>query len=581
MNRHSLRLIAGALSALLLCGFACATSPPLKNAGFEEWDSVQPKHWGGAQMVAGAMDCQVRREGKCALRLTASQGGAKPVVQINQTVPAAEVQGAMVRLSGWIKVAGHTSGQASFWMKVQAPEAGGAFDNMLRRSPRGDTDWQQFEITLPVAPKAQTISIGALVAGEGTAWFDDLRLEAIAAGDAASTAMTTPLPPASRPQAAPQGPGIGTVRTTALESLTSTSFDDLQMLKPVLKGRRIVALGESAHGVAEISKVKTRLIKFLHEQMGYNVIAFEAPMQHCERANRMVGMAPAAQVMRECLFQVWHTAYTVALFEYIASRKAAGRPLRVVGFGIQARALSEGFTDELTRLGGPGGAELASRIAEAEQQMAGKWHKITGEQVTALPPLYQSASEAISARQSEAGVTPAAAMRLSYLALQMRGRVADFSRGTQGLTLPARMEARDAAMAANLEDLAAHDLKGEKIIVWGHNFHIAKAGAKYGNIRQMGAILARSFGKSYYALGLLMGRGEAGMNNRMRYTIPTQPTGSLEGMLSRADLKAGFVDLGADPRVAGNEWMAKPVTTRDWGTQPIDIVPNVFYDGLL
>ena len=315
--------------------------------------------------------------------------------------------------------------------------------------------------------------------------------------------------------------------------------------------------------------------------MGYNVIAFEAPMQHCERANRMMGTATAEQAMRTCLFQVWHTADTVALFEYIASRKAAGRQLRVVGFDIQASALSEGFTEELTRLGGTGGAELASRIAAAEQQMAGHWHKITSEQVTTLLPLYQSAALAIAARQSEAGVAPAAAIRLSSLALQMRGRVADFSRGTQGLTLPARMEARDAAMAANLEDLAAHDLKGEKIIVWGHNFHIAKAGAKYGNIRQMGAILARSFGKSYYALGLLMGRGEAGMNNRMRYTIPTQPTGSLEGMLSRADLKAGFVDLGADPRVAGNEWMAKPVTTRDWGTPPIDIVPNVFYDGLL
>ena len=38
---------------------------------------------------------------------------------------------------------------------------------------------------------------------------------------------------------------------------------------------------------------------------------------------------------------------------------------------------------------------------------------------------------------------------------------------------------------------------------------------------------------------------------------------------------------GADPRVTGNKWMARPVTTRDWGRQPIEIVPNVFYDGLL
>ena len=52
-------------------------------------------------------------------------------------------------------------------------------------------------------------------------------------------------------------------------------------------------------------------------------------------------------------------------------------------------------------------------------------------------------------------------------------------------------------------------------------------------------------------------------------------------MLSRADLKAGFVDLTADVQVPGNEWMAKPVTTRDWGTRPVRIVPSALYDGLL
>ena len=56
MSRHRLYLVAGALSALLLSGLAGAASLPLKNGGFEEWDVLQPKHWGGAQLAAGAMD---------------------------------------------------------------------------------------------------------------------------------------------------------------------------------------------------------------------------------------------------------------------------------------------------------------------------------------------------------------------------------------------------------------------------------------------------------------------------------------------------------------------------------------------
>lgn len=582
MNRPSRSRVACTFSALLFSSIASAADVPLKNAGFEEWEGLQPKYWGGAQMVAGAMDCEVRHEGKCSLRLSASQGAGKSFVQVNQSVPAAVAQGGMIRLSGWIKVAGHTSGQASLWMEVPEPAAGGAFDNMLRRSPTGYTDWQQFEITLPVATKAQMIYFGALFSGEGTAWFDDLRLEAISAGSAASTALpSSGAPAASAPQPAPQGDGIGSVPTTPIESLTSTSFNDLQFLKPLLKERRIVALGESSHGVAEFSKMKIRLIKFLHEQMGYNVVAFEAPMQPCERSERRASETGAERAMRDCLFQVWHTADNVALFEYIASENAAGRKMRVVGFDIQSGELSEGFEEELTRLGGPGGSVLAARIGEVEQQLAGKWRQLTDAKAKAVLPIYQAASKAIAARQTEPGLPPAVASRLGYLALQMRGREADLSSRMQSLTLPARVEARDAAMAENLEYLAANDLKEDKIIVWAHNFHMARQGTKDAATRQMGSRLAEAFGKSYYALGLVMGRGEGGMNNRARYTIPTQPAGTLEGMLSRADLKAGFVDLTVDPRISGNEWVAKPVITREWGTQPITIVPNLFYDGVL
>lgn len=66
------------------------------------------------------------------------------------------------------------------------------------------------------------------------------------------------------------------------------SFQDLEMLKPLLQDKRFVFLGESSHGVAEFNLAKTRLIQFLHQELGYNVLAFESglalPPSHTEKS---------------------------------------------------------------------------------------------------------------------------------------------------------------------------------------------------------------------------------------------------------------------------------------------------------
>lgn len=53
-------------------------------------------------------------------------------------------------------------------------------------------------------------------------------------------------------------------------------FSDLDMLIPLLADKRIVYLGENSHGVAEFSLVKTRMIQYLHQTLGYNIVAFES-----------------------------------------------------------------------------------------------------------------------------------------------------------------------------------------------------------------------------------------------------------------------------------------------------------------
>src|SRR5262245_58239269 len=83
------------------------------------------------------------------------------------------------------------------------------------------------------------------------------------------------------------------------------SFADLEFLQGVLDGRRIVQLGESGHGVAEFSQAKIRLIKYLHERLGYDVLAFESGLFECYMANQLT--VSGTQMMQYSIFGVWFT----------------------------------------------------------------------------------------------------------------------------------------------------------------------------------------------------------------------------------------------------------------------------------
>lgn len=94
------------------------------------------------------------------------------------TFPIEAARGKRIRYSGYIKTAGVTRDFAGLWWRVDG-EGGKmlGFDNMAGRGPSGTTDWQQYVIELDVPPEAVNINFGAILSGDGTAWFDDLAIE--------------------------------------------------------------------------------------------------------------------------------------------------------------------------------------------------------------------------------------------------------------------------------------------------------------------------------------------------------------------------------------------------------------------
>ena len=92
--------------------------------------------------------------------------------------PVQQAAGKRVRYSGYIKTAKVTRGYAGLWWRVDGKNGQVlAFDNMQNRGAKGKTDWQRYEIELPIAADAANIYFGALHTGDGQAWFDDLTVE--------------------------------------------------------------------------------------------------------------------------------------------------------------------------------------------------------------------------------------------------------------------------------------------------------------------------------------------------------------------------------------------------------------------
>src|ERR1043166_2076852 len=90
-------------------------------------------------------------------------------------------------------------------------------------------------------------------------------------------------------------------------SLSDTnSYQDLAFLKDVLKDKRIVFLGENGHGVSEFTTLKSRMIRFLHDSLGFDVLAFESNLGDAYCANSQITRSDNQTSIYNSLSSLWH-----------------------------------------------------------------------------------------------------------------------------------------------------------------------------------------------------------------------------------------------------------------------------------
>lgn len=112
------------------------------------------------------------------------------------------------------------------------------------------------------------------------------------------------------------------------------NFSDLIPLKNIIGNAQVVMIGEPNHHVGPIYLAKTRLIKFLHQQMGFDMLTYESGMYDVAKAWKEIPTKDARQAFRSAIFFGEREEYK-PLIKYLKQSSVSATPLELAGFDSQ------------------------------------------------------------------------------------------------------------------------------------------------------------------------------------------------------------------------------------------------------
>lgn len=394
-------------------------------------------------------------------------------------------------------------------------------------------------------------------------------LDSIATAQAQASAVefSTPKPPLKTPTTFE--PWVQK-NSYLIQSINSNDYSDLQFMESLLEGKRIVQLGEDDHWTSEQSSMKVRLIKYLHQELGYEVIAFESGLLDCYLTYQNIEDLNAKEAMERSIFRVWHTEAVLPLFEYIIETSSSSSPLILAGFDIQPSGVKFGtspmfYFDLLKDLD----ETYALDIQKLEELIVyptnlGKYDNATNITLGNQDPIqtYDDLANFIDQNQVNLKRLHPNSPWLVTVAEQSAWSRARFIEEMQLFNIKQKIEGmnvRDHSMALNVEFLLEELYPDKKIIIWAANPHITEE-ITVNDWVNMGVYLADSYGEELYTIGLIGYR-------------PPDNSMSLESLLHLYGELYLFLDLSSQGGIRKSTF--KPMI------QGHNLPVDVYYDALI
>lgn len=327
------------------------------------------------------------------------------------------------------------------------------------------------------------------------------------------------------------------VRPWAVASIDPAHTDDsdLKAFANAIGDARIVALDEQTHGGREEFLLKLRLLKYLHEKMGFEVLLLEsgfydvgrlAAMQ--DQGQKIDDMAPG-----NIFFMYAKSEEGRSLLHYLDQQKAAGAPMLLAGIDSQHTGELSGrdMLSELSQfLQGRGskvaqGADWQSYVALAQPLFSQKRDAPTADQQAVFYRVSDSLQKALCADQDNSRFGP---QWWCQAVKSIQSQATSYWSGGKDYQ-------RDNQMGANTIWLADRMFSGKKAVVWAHTVHVARGFQRSPSNLQAGEVMHRRWGSTYKVVHFTAARGTVlDFADMATQTIAPPPANSLEARLSKA-----------------------------------------------
>ena len=373
--------------------------------------------------------------------------------------------------------------------------------------------------------------------------------------------------------------------------INSNDFTDMIPIIKKIGSSNIVLLGEQSHGDGNVFTLKCRLVRFLHEKMGFNILAWEGGLYDCSRVNDGLdsGLSPDEAAKRG-IFGVWSdSAQAFPVIDYAARTRESVNPLIIAGIDIHVSSpatwsvLSADIQKlfELCPSGHLNEIQIAllNKLGEENEfiKRSDQDRETRLKFYNTIPLLFSTIYPELKIRIG----TRKADFWLHTINNLVDGlNDSDYLlRNKNKLGGYESMNRRDIGMANNLAWLSRSYFKGQKIIVWSASSHTLKAarniqdcsdGSKdiFKNRIPMGKEVSRLLGGGVYSIAFTAYQGTAGWAKWGTpvgpLLIPPAPEGSLTHCFHQTGYSPLFVDF-RQPARNPNHWLHTPMIDRPLG----------------